>query len=164
MPGGNIMRHSVRGAGELTWLILPLVLAGIVAVFRTRDASSRVIGVAALAMLILYPIPDAISADKNAPPYTFSAFSLMICSGLLAALGISWICGLIGEVSPRRRIVRHASALAILALVLVTGYRFWDGPYHNYPNVSADYWGWQYGAGESLRRIQVAPWIRSLHS
>ncbi len=55
MPGGWNMRHSVPGSGELTWILLPLMLAGVIGIFRISDPTSRVIGIGALVALILYP-------------------------------------------------------------------------------------------------------------
>ena len=90
MPGGWNLRHSVPGAGELTLILIPLMIAGVIGIFRIKDPASRVIGIASLVMLICYPLPDAITTPSTSPPYTVSVFSMMIGVPLLAGLGINW--------------------------------------------------------------------------
>lgn len=158
MPGGWNMRHSVPGSGELTWILLPLIIAGIIGIFRVSDATSRVVGIGALFALVLYPMPDVITTNENAPPYTFSTFSMMICVPLLSALGIYWL----STALPKRMSVRGLWPNwilpgVVLAIILIGAVQFWTGPYRNYPNVSAEYYGWQFGAGPALRAFQDNP-------
>ena len=82
------------GAGTLTWVALPLVVAGVIAIFRMSDATGRVIGIAGVTILILYPIPDLITTTELNPPYMYSVFATLIFVPLLAGLGIHWLSGL----------------------------------------------------------------------
>ena len=93
LPGGWDLRHSVPGAGILTWLVLPLVIAGIIAIVRVKDDSSRVIAITGLAALVLYPVPDLITTTSKNPPYTISVYSTLIFVPLLAGIGIHWMSG-----------------------------------------------------------------------
>ncbi|HRA48450.1 MAG TPA: hypothetical protein PK819_10330, partial [Thermomicrobiales bacterium] len=157
MPGGFNLRHSVPGAGELSWIVLPLVLLGIVAIFRVKDEASRVFGVAGLVILILYPVPDALTSNLNDPPYSVTVWVTLIFIPLLAGLGMHWLTGIVVRRAQGREWAGALAALGILALVLLGGFRFWDGPYRDYPNVSAEYYGWQFGAGPSIALFEQHP-------
>ncbi len=146
LPGGWNLRSSVPGAGILTWMALPLVVAGIIAIFRTNDATGRVVAIAGVTILILYPVPDLITTTELNPPYTYSVFTTLIFVPLLAALGIHWLSGLYRG--------RHAALWSrwilpagLLVIILGGAVRFYTGPYERYPMVSTGYYGWQYGAG-----------------
>ena len=149
MPGGFISRHSVIGAGELTWILLPLVVAGIVAVFRIKEPRGRLFGVVGLTTLVLYPVPDILTTGELNPPYTFAIFSTMISVAILASLGMHWLIQLARQ---QKELKIHPGALSavVLAIVVVGGVRFYAGPYQDYPDVSAGYYGWQYGPRQAI--------------
>ena len=146
---GWLLRHSVPGAGLLPWVALPLLAAGIVGIFRLRQPPVRLFGVAALAILVLYPVPDAITTSDGSLPYTLSVFPTMIGVAVLAALGVFWISVALAETS-RWRWLRRAVPLAILALILSGAVRFMDGPYAHYPLIAAGWEGWQYGPRDAI--------------
>ncbi|HYP59311.1 MAG TPA: hypothetical protein VEQ36_02705, partial [Thermomicrobiales bacterium] len=154
MPGGWNLRSSVPGAGTLTWVALPLVVAGVIAIFRMSDATGRVIGIAGVTILILYPIPDLITTTELNPPYMYSVFATLIFVPLLAALGIHWLSGLYRG--------RHAALwsrwvlpVGLLVIILGGAVRFYTGPYERYPLVSTGYYGWQYGPGPAVAQFQA---------
>ena len=154
MPGGWNLRSSVPGAGTLTWVALPLVVAGVIAIFRMSDATGRVIGIAGVTILILYPIPDLITTTELNPPYMYSVFATLIFVPLLAALGIHWLSGLFRG--------RHAALwsrwvlpVGLLVIILGGAVRFYTGPYERYPMVSTGYYGWQYGPGPAVAQFQA---------
>ncbi|MDQ2682263.1 MAG: glycosyltransferase family 39 protein, partial [Chloroflexota bacterium] len=158
MPGGWNMRHSVPGAGELTWILLPLMIAGVIGLFRAKDKTSRVVGIGALLALILYPLPDVITTTEGAPPYTFSTFSMMIGVPLLAALGLHWLASLFGSWRIWGRLVADwVLPVAVLVVVLAGAIRIHNGPYEDYPNVSSEYYGWQYGAEPAVQAFRDNP-------
>ena len=146
---GGILRHSVPGAGLFPWLILPLVLLGIVAILWARRGPAKVIGIAAVAMLVLYPAPDILTTNPLAPPYTFAVFSMFLCVPVLCAFGVSLLSRWIGgsaTSSWRQAVV----PVALSALLLAGAWTFYRGPYADYPNVSAGYYGWQFGPGPAI--------------
>jgi hypothetical protein len=149
-------RHSVPGAGILTWITLPLVVAGILAIFRIRDDASRVLGVTGLVMLALYPVPDLITTTSINAPYTVSIFSTMIFVPLLAGLGIHWVSGWVQG----RRATAWSSWLlpgSLLAIILIGAVRFNTGPYERYPEISAGYYGWQFGPEQAIEVFKQHP-------
>lgn len=158
IAGPGNYRHSVPGAGELTWLVVGLVLAGIVMSVTAKDKATRFGGVTGLAMLIFYPIPDSIVSNPENPPYTITTFSMFIFAPLLAACGVTAIARLSGRLSRSPILVPGSLSAALLAVALIGAARFNIGPYANYPKVSAGYYGWQYGAEDAidvLRRSQA---------
>jgi hypothetical protein len=179
LPGGFISRHSVAGAGELSEVALPFVLVGLIAVYLLRhDHSARFIlpwGIVA----VMYPLPDLISTSSDRPPYTLSLFGTSLCLPYLAgwclrglqAFGegqVRWddvlprrlraLFGLAtksGEPVQSQRAAAYPmfapiSAGVLLLWVVIAGWRFYEGPYRHYPEVSADYWGWQYGPRQMI--------------
>src|SRR5262249_31468956 len=62
MPGQAVLRHSVRGMGELYLLQLPLVLLGLYTVVRGRSREGLVL----LLWLLLYPVGSMFTTDANA--------------------------------------------------------------------------------------------------
>ena len=147
--GGNNLRHSVPGAGELTWIALPLVLAGIVAIFRLGSGTGRVIAVAGLVVMLLYPAPDITTTTSLNAPYSISVFSTMLFVPLLAGYGVHLISGwFIG--TSRARLASWLLPVGLLAVIVTGAVRFHTGPYERYPTVSAEYYGWQYGPRQSI--------------
>ncbi len=170
MPGGFISRHSVLGAGELSRIAIPLLALGCVGIVlcvrrpRTRFFAPFFVFAA------LYPIPDLITTSDGRPPYVFAVAGGAIAVPFLAGIGMHGLAALL-KASPAdqpaagtaragaagesmavdaakrasRRWLLWFMSIALLAAVLVSGWRFWSGPYQRYPLVSADYWGWQYG-------------------
>ncbi|MGC4190751.1 MAG: hypothetical protein QM589_06265 [Thermomicrobiales bacterium] len=147
---GFISRHSVKGAGLFPWIVLALVVIGAVAVVLHRRATTaKVIGIAALGVTILMPLPDLPTTSPNTLPYSFSVYSMLIGVPILCAFGVSMVSGWIGGRVPSSW--RQAVIPVVLsAIVLVGAWSFYRGPYANYPDVSADYWGWQFGPGPAF--------------
>lgn len=154
LPGGYITRHSVPGAGELQYLLLPLMAAGVVTVIFLKEPKTRLFGIMALALALLYPVPDAMATPKGNPPYTVTAFATMYFVPILAAIGVH---GIIRWLAPREisYILRPRICGAILlGLSLFAGAHFFAGPYADYPNVSAAYYGWQYGPRQAVEAFE----------
>jgi hypothetical protein len=166
MPGGFVTRHSVPGAGELNVVVLPvLILSVVTLVLRWRQPETRFF-LPWFVVAALYPLPDVLTTTTRNAPYTVALFGSFLCVPYVAGYAMhgikmlaSWAVPLpkpaadeTEETSPTVVFVRRSSRLAtaiaacLLFWVLVTAWQFYTGPYQNYPNVSADYWGWQYGA------------------
>jgi hypothetical protein len=137
-------RHSIPGAPWFFRSMLVFLLVGLVSLIAVRgDESKRYFWPMAL-VLFFYPVPDLVSRHAGDGPYSFSL--------IWGSIGIPFVVGY-GFIGVRRFASRfplprptliYASAALLLTLWGVAG--FWRGPFANYPNVSADYWGWQYGA------------------
>ncbi len=138
-----ITRHSIVGAGELFPYLLPLLVIGIASIwFIRKQPESRYFFIFAF-LVLLYPVPDAISRPPQVLPYTISTFWAAIVIPFLVGSSFKGIALFL-----RRFQVPRAMALVgagILALGLGWGIWFHRGPEAEYPLVSADYWGWQYG-------------------
>lgn len=146
---GGIQRHTVTGAGLFPWLTIALVLVGAVAVIRHQRGTAKVIGMAAIAVTVLMPIPDLPTTSPAAPPYAFAVYSMLIGVPVLCAFAVAMLSRWVGGSVPAS--VRQAIVpVALSALVLVGAWSFYQGPYANYPNVSAGYYGWQFGPGPAI--------------
>lgn len=155
VPGANVSRHSVIGAGELQYLLLPMVVCGVIGVLRLPAVKTRLFGVFGVALMLLYPIPDAMATPRVNAPYTVTTIATMFFVPVLAALGVHWLVVWLRrrEISAilRPRVVSGA----LIGLTLLVGVRFFDGPYADYPNVSADYYGWQFGPRQAVAEFKT---------
>jgi hypothetical protein len=174
LPGSFISRHSVPGAGVLADIALPVVLFGVVSWFVLRSEPQARFILPWIIVAVLYPLPDLISTNDDLPPYTMSLLATSICVPYLAGWAMRGLQSIAADRSRwrfpnfrRRRApgesavstaeevstsaglgpTRAATTVAAIVLVwaLVAGWQFFDGAYRRYPDVSANYWGWQFG-------------------
>jgi len=153
LPGGSIIRHTVPGAGLFAWIALPLVVLGIVAIFRLKDGGGKAMAVAGLVMFVLYPLPDLVTTSSLNPPYTFAVFPTTIFVPLLTGVGIHWASGWFRG---RDALLWSSYVLPIGLLVVILGgaVGFFTGPYARYPDVGAGYYGWQYGPRQAIEALR----------
>jgi hypothetical protein len=168
MPGGFVTRHSVPGAGELNLALFPVLGLAVVTLILRWQAPETRFFLPWFIVAVLYPLPDVLTTMTRNAPYTVALFGTFLCLPYVAGYAMHGIVMLAsGEiwahptVSQKPEDDRTVSPVAdargnpggfaiaigsgLLVWVLVTGWQFYTGPYHNYPNVSANYWGWQYG-------------------
>jgi 4-amino-4-deoxy-L-arabinose transferase-like glycosyltransferase len=173
MPGGFISRHSVLGAGELSRAAIPLLALGCVGMLAGRRRLQARFFAPFFIFAALYPAPDLITTSDGRPPYVFAVASGTIAIPFMAGMGMHGLAAMLKVcaghhllmsspgagrnatpgILPATEVVERRGSVwtfrlisvALLATVVLSGWRFWTGPYHRYPLVSADYWGWQYG-------------------
>lgn len=174
LPGSFIQRHSVEGAGLLSWTILPLLLLGLLA-FATlgRGAASGAHTRAFapfMALAFLVPLPDLITTAVSRPPYTFAMFTGALVIPFVAAYGLATL-----ERDRESRVARGAdstpallsesreradplwsiwtrvtSVRFITAMIVVSAFFFVFSTYAQYPLVSSGFWGWQAGPRQMI--------------
>ncbi len=138
-----ITRHSIVGAGELFPYLLPLLVIGIASIwFLRRQPESRYFFIFAF-LVLLYPIPDAISRPPQNLPYTISTFWAAILIPFLVGSSFKGIALFLRRVHLPRAMALVGAG--ILAVSVGWGVWFHQGPEADYPMIAADYWGWQYG-------------------
>jgi len=170
LPGAFIMRHSVAGAGLLSWMSLPLLLAGLLGFLLVRDTKrERKRAFAPFILLaFLFPLPDLLTTTSSDAPYTFAVFTGVLLIPFVVAYGLDLMVtdgdsrGATATArlrEPGRMHVprflaairmRIVSVRTITTLVLIGAIFFVLGPYARYPLVSSDYWGWQAGPREMI--------------
>lgn len=136
-------RHYFPGAPFLYPSLLIFIVLGLISLILIRgDSRQRYFWPMAL-VLLLYPIPDLVSRGSDSTPYSFSMVWGMIAIPFVVGYGFKgfgWVIGRLGV--PK---FGWGYAAAILLATLFGFNTFWGGAFENYPNVSADYWGWQFG-------------------
>lgn len=137
------VRHYVPGAPFLFKSLFVFLVIGLIALVMVRgDDSKRFFWPMAL-VLILFPIPDLVTRGSDNTPYSFSLVWGIIAIPFVVGYGIKGVQQLL-----RKRAVQNPSLLyaaAVLAISIWSLAGFWRGAFADYPNVGADYWGWQYG-------------------
>lgn len=138
--GTFITRHFINGLLPVLPVTLPFVVVGILACLWTvKKKSSQVL----LYWLLLYPIAGAVTAD---PPFTGRS----VIGAPLVVLLITY--GIYVTVKLVRRIVYQTLLSAfIVCLILGNFMSFLAFYFVEYPKLSSDFWGWQYGPREIMR-------------
>lgn len=138
-----ITRHSIVGAGELFPYVLPLLVLGFVSIwYLRRQPDTRYLFIFGL-LALLYPIPDAISRPPQDLPYTISTFWAVIVLPFLVGSAFKGVATFLRSV----QLTRIVAVVGASVLLLAMGWGIWfhRGAHAEYPLISADYWGWQYG-------------------
>lgn len=138
MKNHLIMRHSVRGIGELYLFQLPFLLLGIVSVlFRKRTPGTILL----LWLILLFPLGSAIINDG--PLATRSIIGILPLT-IFSAYGIAIFYKII------KKHIRHLTNRliilgGILTIICISFLNYLFLFYISYPLYSSDFWGWQYG-------------------
>ncbi len=136
-------RHSIPGAPWLYAPMLLFLLVGLISLIVVRgDPSKRFFWPMAL-VLFFYPLPDIASRPAGDNPYSFSLVWGIIGIPFVLGYGLIGIRRLVRGLPISRPSLAYAAVMLLAVLISTSG--FWQGAFANYPNVSADYWGWQYG-------------------
>ncbi len=141
MPGQSVMRHSVRGIGELYLFQLPLILLGIW--FLCKKQYRPVLFILGL-WLLLYPLGSAVAATKSAQ--ATRSFIGVIPFQIISAVGLIFIWNLV----PKRKMWQYGAGATIALIILFSFTHYLNLYFVKYPNYSADFWGWQYGPREII--------------
>jgi hypothetical protein len=179
MPGAFIARHSVRGAGLVSDLVLPIALLGLVSLVLLRSEPLTRFYLPWFVVAVLYPLPDLLTTNRGQAPYTLAVFGSCLCLPFVTGCALrgleafgagtvrlphfdrvqavrvrrSWLTTTEepdeATVTTRPWLL-PAVAIAVYGIVTISGWRFYTGPYQDYPNISADYWGWQFGPKQMI--------------
>lgn len=142
-----ITRHYLPGSGHLHLIQLPLILAGLagIALHPTREK------VLILALLLFYPLGGALSTDSPVSSRSILGTAAMaLLSGYGFMVVVKWATDL-NQTHARMATVGTIALVVALSLFAFGGY---IGKYRDYPNVSADYWGWQDGPQEIVEYFE----------
>lgn len=162
LPGAFIMRHSVVGAGLLSWMSLPLLLGGLLGflLVRDRDRERKRAFAPFVLLAFLFPLPDLLTTTSSDAPYTFAVFTGVLLVPFVVAYGLDLLVSHparlreSGQSRASRLLaairMRIVSVRSITTLVLIGAIFFLLGTYARYPMVSSDYWGWQAGPREMI--------------
>ena len=141
IPNTNVTRHSIAGLGILNPIILPLIVVGLVGLKSVKK--NRLIFLAGLTGMILYPVADLLTTNLNSAPYSLSATMLLMALPLVIGYPIYVIS----------KISRSNIRIVIISLILIyMGFyavRFYNA-LNAYPVVSSDFWGYQQGMKEII--------------
>jgi 4-amino-4-deoxy-L-arabinose transferase-like glycosyltransferase len=149
--GDPLVRHAVRGFGELLPIMVPLALIGAAVVLLNRDRCSKLL----VWWLALYPLGASL---MNEIPSASRGFIGAPAFALLAGIGLRAMLGWVERVSVRRPLVAgiQIAVLAAVACVTVTElYPYLWAYFIDYPKYSAarnD--GFQYGYRDTIRYME----------
>ncbi len=149
--GDEILRHAVRGHGELYPAFLPLLLlGGAVALFR-RDRGAKLI----LWWLALYPVGASLMTEI---PTASRGFIGVVPFCVLVALGAGGVLWALARVLRYRPLVLAAQAAALAAGAYVLAPQVWhylDLYFNQYARYSAPYPdGFQYGYRDMIHYME----------
>ena len=150
--GGWVTRHSIPGAPWLLQVVLLLLFIGVVALIAVRNEPSKRYFWPMALILLFYPVPDVVSRARAENPYSYSLVWAIIAVPFVVGYGFLGV----QRAAARFKLPGGTQAFAVgaAALLLVGVVGFWRGPFANYPNVSADFSGWQYGAKAATQAFE----------
>ncbi len=161
MPNQPIQRHSVIGAGELSWVTLPILAFALLAFVFVRGGALKRAFAPFFLLAVLFPLPDLVSTRSSIPAYAFTMFTCVLLVPFVAAYGLEVLAeyrdGSVrqehhaGNFNPFAIIGRRLiSTPVITAAVAVAGFFFVFATYAKYPEASSGYWGWQAGPRDMI--------------
>ena len=145
--GDPIVRHAVRGFGELYDFYLPFLLFGIVVALFRRDRASKLV----LWWLMLYPLGASLMTEIPSASRGFigvGALCLLTAIGFYSGLQV---IGWIGHFRPLRLTLQTASLLAATYFFVPEVQAYLRAYWYEYPKYSAPtYGGFQYGYRQAI--------------
>ena len=135
-PTHFITRFSVRGMGQLYLFQLPLILVGILAIFKNKQACALMLG-----WLLIYPLGSTAApfADGGGPFATRSIIGVVPWQ-ILSALGAAGIFNII-----KGKKVKIILTIISSFIIIFSFGKYINRYFIQYPLYSSDFWGWQYG-------------------
>jgi 4-amino-4-deoxy-L-arabinose transferase-like glycosyltransferase len=143
MSGQFITRHSVRGIGELYLYQLPLIILGFIFLIKKRSWNPLTI---LFLWLIIYPTGSMFTVDRNAQA-TRSIIGV-IPFQILSAVGFYYFFALISKFKKFLNIILIFCCLTVVFIYFINYLNLY---FVKYPLYSSDFWGWQYGARDTVK-------------
>ena len=135
-----ITRHSIRGNGIfLTFSFFLLLIALISIFFKNKNKRFYL---PFFILFFIYPIPDIITTNINALPYTISIFATIIYFPFL----INYALDSLSKI----KFFNHKIFMTAIYVVVFFESLIFFRNYLQYPLYSSDYWGWQSGPREIM--------------
>ncbi len=145
MTNSPSRRHSVRGMGELYLIQLPFMCLGFLGLFKRKYRTALLI---LTIWLLIYPLADALTADKNAQA-TRSIIGVVPFQ-ILSAVGLFLAVEHMSRMQKALYVIGIASIIIILTLAVAHYARLY---FVEYPLYSSDWGGWQYGARDIINHF-----------
>jgi len=136
--GDYITRHSIAGQGVLlpiSALFLLTALGAVLLGYHRKEIFPFVFA------LLAYPVADLISTSTGKAPYNFAVFSGFIIFPLVWGYGLDVLIHFLTKLPN----LLHRFSIVIFGVILILQIARFLITYLQYPQYSADYWGWQYG-------------------
>jgi len=135
MPGQFIMRHSIRGMGELYLFQLPLIFLGIFYFLTKNNKKSLSI---LFLWIVFYPTGNMFTFETSVQ--ATRAIIGVVPFQILSAAGVLFILSLI-----KGNFMKIIAANIFLLVILFSFKNYLYRYFILYSSYSSDFWGWQYG-------------------
>lgn len=136
-----IVRHSVKGAGQLYYWQALFIIVGVWYLWRKNRIFLSII----ILLLLVYPLPSSLTSD--ATPQATRAITGLVPFSLLSGIGV-WE----GYKILKRSVLWRTFFVFILSGIMLFELSRFVLLLSSYPSYAAGYWGWQYGFGKALNR------------
>lgn len=140
ISGGSNYQYSVPGSGLILWVMLPILIAGVIFVAKSKKREFWFV----LGWLLVSPLPAAITRDA---PHSLRSLFMIPPLIIISTLGIIGISKYIGKI-PKLLFI---SFLVIGGIVNFTF--FWQN--YSGPYKSGYSWSWQYGYKEVVDFVNL---------
>lgn len=130
-----ITRHFINGLTPFLYVTLPFMILGVIVILvKFKKTSHQVL----LLLLLLYPLSASVSAEGPFTGRTIIGaplFSIIIGLGIISYISIF-----------KNTYQKILSISVIILLIFFSLTAFLNFYFKQYPLISSDFWGWQYGA------------------
>lgn len=146
-PGQTVIRHSVRGVGQLYWFQLPLLLVSLIFSWFKNDRKKTLL---LFLWLLVFPVAGSLTVDEN-PQATRSVVGVVPLT-ILSAFGAWFLFRAIGKISAiiLKKFLYLVAGIGFVLIVVFSVFDFADKLFNRYPLYAAAYQGWQYGPREII--------------
>jgi hypothetical protein len=142
-----VTRHYLPGFGELYYVQLPLIVLGALALAWRPTRETLLV----LALLALYPLSGALTKDS---PFSSRSFVGSVVFAIIAAYGLIAALDAVRGLPHRAAPLAAGALLAGVVALSLNGFATYLHRYHTqYPDVAADFYGWQYGPKQVIARF-----------
>lgn len=142
-PGQDVLRHSVRGMGELYLFQALLLIAGCLALIKDYKKLKNQTHLL-LFWLLVYPVASTLTIDIN--PQATRGIIGVIPFTIISAFGLYKII----IYTKRVKRVNNAILLTVITIIISLSFTRYILLLKDYPNYSAGYWGFQSGPKEMI--------------
>lgn len=151
MSDTGVLRHSVRGNGEMYVHSIFILTLGII--FVLKDRARHFLLAPMILLLFLFPIPDALTSRPKAPAYALSVYPVLFSFGILYVCGMDQLSQIILRICKKKRVAYlWLMGIVISASIFITGAEIarFARNYAAYPKEASGYWGWQWGYADIM--------------
>jgi len=145
-PGAFVTRHSVTGSGIVYLAFVPLLFCCVAGIWflRKQNKPQYRLVITSLIWVFITPMADIFTTSQQSPPYTISMYAVSFGLVYVLGFGLESMFHIPSKIGMKNKYIPIALLILFMILYQIETTRFFNN-YRKYPQVSSDFWGWQWG-------------------